>query len=257
VTTGAVWCCLSVAVLCVGVAPAAAQSSTPGPAIDIEVYNPMDGGNLFCAAPGDTVSADVWVSPATGGASSIQCSAPCGSLAGGPGHIAAATLDVSFDPAHLAYRYAFSNGFLGFAAGDGLLQLQSLAAGRIGWALAGDWTPDANPGGSLAEPCQTALIEQPNWILRMVFNVSAAGTSQIALRNLPDFPMAFADLCGSDAFTTVNGGIDEVIPATISSTAPNCPELSDIIFRNGFETGDTVAWQQTPAGFGVRESSRR
>jgi hypothetical protein len=243
VTAGAGLACLSVAVLLLAAAPAAAQTSAPGPAVDVEIYNPGDGSNLFCAAPGDTVTADVWVSPATGGASSIQCQPPCGTVDGGPAHLAAATLDVGFDPTHLAYYYALSNGFLGFAAADGLLQLQDLGIGRVGWALAGDWTPDADPEGSLADPCHTALIEQPNWILRLVFTVSAPGTSQITLRDLPDFPMAFADLCGSAAFTTANGGIDEVIPATVSSTAPNCPELSDVIFRSGFETGDTLAWQ--------------
>jgi hypothetical protein len=243
VTTGSVLCCLSVALLFVAAAPAKAQTSTPGPAIDVEIYNSGSGGNLFCAAPGDTVSAFVWVSPATGGASSTQCSAPCGTLDGGAGHLAAATLDVGFDPAHLSFYYAFSNGFMGSAAADGLLQLQNLSTGRIGWVLAGDWTPDADPGGSLADPCQTALIEQPGWILRLVFTVSAAGTSQLVLRDLPGFPMGFADLCGSETFTAANGGIDEVIPATVSSTGPDCAALSNIIFRNGFETGDTFAWQ--------------
>jgi hypothetical protein len=77
----------------------------------------------------------------------------------------------------------------------------------------------------------------------VVFHVTTPGSSQITPRDLPDFPMAFADLCGSEAFTSANGGIDEVVPATVSNAGPSCPGLADIIFRNGFETGDTAAWQ--------------
>jgi hypothetical protein len=117
-----------VAVVLLTTMPAASQTSTPGPAIDVEIYNPGDGTNLFCAAPGDTVAAYVWVSPAVGSGSSLLCFAPCGIVDGGPAHLAAATLDVGFDPSHLAFYYAFSNGFPGSAAADGLIQLHDLAA---------------------------------------------------------------------------------------------------------------------------------
>lgn len=235
--------CLSAAGMCAIAATAAGQTSTPGPGIDVEIYNPADGSNSFCAAPGDTVLAFVNVSPAVGGASSFQCITACGLVPGGPANIAAATLDVGFDPTHLWYHSAFNNGFMGAAAADGLLRLEDLAGGRIGWALAGDWTPDANTSGELADPCQMGLLDQPGWIVRLTFNVRAPGTTVIAIRDQPDFPLAFADICGTAAFTRSNGGIDEVLSATVSSESPACPELDGVIFRNGFEIGDLSAWQ--------------
>ncbi|MCD4751322.1 MAG: hypothetical protein K8R59_18280, partial [Thermoanaerobaculales bacterium] len=42
-----------------------AQTTTPGPAIDVEIYNPVDGTNTFCVAPGEYFEAHVWVSPGT------------------------------------------------------------------------------------------------------------------------------------------------------------------------------------------------
>lgn len=241
-TKRAIQCCLAAAVACAVTAPAAAQTSTPGPGIDVEIYDANGGGNWFCAAPGDTVWAYLYVGPAIGAGSSIECAAPCGSALGGPANIAAATIDVAFDPDHLAFFSAFNNGFMGAVGADGLLQLQSLAAGRVGWALAGDWTPDGDTSGTLADPCQMSLLDQPGWMVRLGFNVRSAGTTQIDLRNEPDFPLAFADICGSEVFTSSNGGIDEVRPATVSTGSPDCPHLDGVIFRNGFETGDVSAW---------------
>ncbi len=235
--------CLTLTAVCALSATAAAQSSTPGPAIDVEIFNSTDGTNSFCAAPGDTFWAYVYISPATGGASSFQCFTPCGLVQGGPANIAAATIDVAFDPTHLAFHSAFNNGFMGAAAADGMLRLEALGTGRLGWVLAGDWTPDGDTAGTLADPCEMGLLDQSGWIVRFAFTVQTSGSSDIVLRDEPAFPLAFADICGSPTFSSATGDIDEVLSATVSSGSPACPELNGIIFRNGFEIGDLSAWQ--------------
>jgi len=235
--------CLAVTAACAVSATAAAQSSTPGPAIDVEIYNSTNGTNIFCAAPGDTLWAYVHLSPATGGSSSVQCGAPCGTVQGGPANIAAATINVAFNPAHLAFHSAFNNGFMGSAAADGQLRLNHLEAGRLGWVLAGDWTPDGDTGGTLANPCEMSLLDQAGWIVRFAFTVQSSGSSQIVPQDEPDFALAFADICGSPAFSSSNGGIDEVLPATVATGGPGCSNVEGIIFRNGFEMGDLSAWQ--------------
>ena len=234
--------CLALAAACHVVATASAQTSTPGPGIDVEIYNPGTGGNSFCAAPGDTLWAYLYVAPATGGSSSFVCSVPCGAVHGGPANIAATSLDITFNPARLRFHSAHNNGFMGSAGADGMLRLETLGAGRVGWALAGDWTPDGDPSGALADPCHTALINEPGWIVRFAFTVISPGSSQIVVRDEPDFRAAFADICGSETFTSSNGGVDEILPATVATGLPACPQLENVIFRNGFETGDTSAW---------------
>lgn len=225
---------------------AAAQTTSPGPAIDVEVFNPVDGSNVLCAAPGDTVVARLFVRPATGPGSSFSCTLPCGSASGGPANLAAAAVDIGFDGSRLAYFSAANNPDPGFAAIDGLLQTQNLASGRLGWALAGDWTPDGSTGGTLADPCAMLTLDQAGWVASLAFNVTRGGPSTLTVRDAPAFPLSFADVCGPTTYITSNGGIDEVVSATVATGSPQCPAFDGIIFRNGFETGDTSLWQATP-----------
>jgi hypothetical protein len=217
----------------------AAQTTLPGPAIDVELYNAADGGNDFCAAPGDTFWAGLYIRPASGAGSTMTCSVACGSAVGGPGSLAAAAVDVAFDGSRLSYFAAAVNPDPGFAAVDGLVQEQNVAQGRVGWALAGDWTPDGSTAGALADPCAMLKLGQPDWVARFGFNVLVKGESVLDLRGEPSFPLSFADVCGMPAYSQLNGGIDEVVPATVST---ECPELADVLFRNGVETGDASVW---------------
>jgi hypothetical protein len=230
---------LAVAALVAVAVSAPAQTTNPGPAIDLEIYNPADGSNAICAAPGDTVWARIFVRPATGGGTSIDCTIHCGGTVGGPANIASAILDLSFDRNVLAYWDSFNNPDAAFAAVDGLIQEQNLDQGRIGWALAGDWTPDGDTSGSLADPCTMLKIDQLGWLVEIGFNVLDRGEVELLFRDSPEFAMSLADVCGSEAFTTANGGIDEVIGATVST---ECPATSDVLFRNGFDTGDASLW---------------
>ena len=220
-------------------ASASAQTTSPGPAIDLEIYNPIDGSNTICAAPGDTVWARLFVRPATGGGTSIDCTIHCGATVGGPANIASAVLDLSFDRNVLAYWDTVNNPDEAFAAVDGLAQEQNLFQGRIGWALAGDWTPNGDTSGALADPCSMLKIDTADWVAEIGFNVLDRGEVQLLLRNSPNFAMSLADVCGSEPFTTANGGIDEVIGATVST---ECPGALDVLFRNGFDTGDASLW---------------
>ena len=86
--------CLAAAALMAAAPAAVAQTTLPGGAIDVEIYNPADGTNLICAAPGDTLWAGLYVRPASGAGSTMTCSLLCGSAAGGPGSLAAAAVDV-------------------------------------------------------------------------------------------------------------------------------------------------------------------
>ena len=225
---------------------AAAQTSSPGPAIDVEIVNPADGSNLICGAPGDTIAARLYVRPASGPGTSFTCTLPSGSAAGGPANLAAAVVDISFDGARLEYHQAANNPDPAFAAIDGLLQAQNLAAGRLGWALAGDWTPNADTGGTLADPCAMLKLDQAGWVASLAFNVIASGQSALALRSEPAFPLSFADACGPTTYSPANGGIDQVLSATVATGSPLCPAFDHIVFRNGFETGGSSLWQVTP-----------
>lgn len=221
---------------------AVAQSTVPGAAIDLEVYNPQDGSNTFCVAPGDTFWAGLYVRPATGAGSTMSCDVACGSTVGGPGSVATAAVEIDFAPAQLAYFRSDVNADPTFAAVDGLVQDQNLAQGQVGWALAGDWTPNGSTTGTLADPCAMLRLDHPDWVVRFGFNVLGTGESALAINAPPDGPMSFADVCGSPAYTTANGGIDEVVPATVRT---DCPSVLNVIFRNGVETGDSSVWTST------------
>jgi hypothetical protein len=229
----------ALATVLLAVPQATAQTTEPGPAIDVEIYNPADGSNTFCVAPGDTFWAGLYVRPASGAGSTMTCSVACGLTVGGPGSVATAAVDVGFVPAKLAYFRADVNSDPAFPAVDGLVQEQNLAQGQVGWALAGDWTPDGNTGGSLADPCAMLKLTHPDWVVQFGFSVLAAGQSVLGINAPPDGPLSFADVCGSPAYTSANGGVDEVVPATVST---DCPSVQNIIFRNGVETGDASVW---------------
>ncbi len=208
--------------------PAFAQSSSPGVGIDVEIVNPADGSNSFTVAPDDTFWAYVFVRPGSG---SVVCELDCGqgprSMTGGSGAIVAAVIDIAFDQALLEYLQSENNPLT--AAVDGLVQEHNLEQGRIGWALAGDWTPDADPtSGSLASPCDMARLTTAGWVLRVKFRArpEASGTTALHIRRETDtnpFPLSFADVCGSPAFKKSNQQIDEVIDATVvvTSEAPS------------------------------------
>ncbi len=211
---------------------AAAQTTTSGAQIDIEVYNADgDGSSLFCAEVGVPFWAYVYVRPGTG---TTSCSALCGSVAGGSANLATAALDIQFDPAMLGYGGAESNAAT--AAQDGLIQTQSVASGRFGWALAGDFMTNGDPNSGLQTPCDSMLLDADGWVLRVAFTPLVAGSSTIVLRTPPDFQLSFADLCGSGPFVP-GAGIDEVVSATVDTQC-----IGTGIFADGFESSDTSAW---------------
>lgn len=235
-------CSLALATVLLAVPYGTAQTTVPGPAIDVEVYNPTDGSNSFCVAPGDTFWAGLYVRPASGAGSTMSCNVACGPTLGGPGSVATAAVDVGFTSGQLAFFRADVNSDPGSAAADGLVQAQNLSQGRVGWALAGDWTPDGNTSGTLDNPCAMLKLDSPEWVVRIGFNVLEAGQSVLAINAPPDGPLSFADVCGSPAYTPANGGVDEVVPAAVSTS---CPSVANVIFRNGVETGDASVWTST------------
>jgi hypothetical protein len=196
---------------------ATAQTTTPGSAVDVEVYNPADGGNTFVVPPQGTFVAALFIRP---GAESTPCRVACqhgdADLTGGPAHIAAAVVDLQFDPGVL--QLVDVTGNTSGAAADGLIQKQHLAEGRIGWALAGDWTPDGDPSGVLADPCHMTTLDTPQWVLRLEFRLLKSSPTTIHIRregDSPGFPLSFADVCGAAAFKESNGGIDEIVDAQV------------------------------------------
>ena len=64
-------------------------------------------------------------------------------------------IDIAFDPTALSVLAVENNSAT--AAVDGLIQDNS-ASGRIGWALAGDWTTDADPNSALVSPCSMGML---------------------------------------------------------------------------------------------------
>lgn len=214
-----------------------AQTSTP-PGIDVELYSPVDGTNRVCIASAGSAWAYLFVRP---GADSFTCSPSCAppDAAGGSANLAAAVLDIAFDPTRLTYLAAENNP--SSAAVDGLLQLQNLAAGRVGWTLAGDWTPDADPTSTLASPCAMHKLDTPGWVVRLQLRGDTPGMTALRLRRAGDpqpFPLSFADICGSPAFTEASGAVDEVGDLVVL-VAATC---DDVLFFDSFERRDASAW---------------
>jgi len=200
-------------------APAWSQTSVPGPGIDVEIYNADDGDNAFTGEIDDTFWAYVFVRP---GNDTLSCELACRSASGiaqgGPANIATGIIDITFDTTSLEFIRAENNPAT--AAVDGLLQEQFLEQGRIGWALAGDWTPDADAeNGTLEDPCLMAKLSTADWVFRIEFRIIEEQPSTLHIRrenDIQSFPLSFADVCGSPAFKEGNGGIDEVIDAEVN-----------------------------------------
>ena len=215
-----------------------AQTSTEL-GIDIELYDPITGSNRACVAPGAELWVHAFVRPGNG---ALICDLPCGSgIPGGSGNIATAAIDVAFDGTRLRYSQGGSNPDPAYAAVDGLMQEQNVAAGRVGWALTGDWIVDGDPGSGLIDPCSMLKLQSEGWVFRLRFVGVSEGLTAIVLRREaddPSFALSFADICGSTAFTETNGGIDEIKSAAVLVSN----ECLDVLFFDGFESGDTSAW---------------
>jgi hypothetical protein len=215
--------------------------TTTAPGIDVEIYNPADGTNRLCVQSGSTFWANVFVRP---GNQSLACSPACGSALGGSANLATAVIDVAFSSARLSFNQAQNNPSPTTAAVDGLIQTQNVTGGRIGWALAGDWTPDGDTNGSLADPCAMQKLDAPGWAFRMQITGVGSGMTTLHLRRESDvspFALSFADICGSPAFKESNGGIDEIGDMVVM-VASTC---DDVLFFDNFERRDTSAWSNT------------
>ena len=218
----------------------AMAQTTTAPGIDVEVYNTLDGTNRFCVAPAGSFWANVLVRPGTGTTSCAMACTPS-PVAGGSANLATGAVDLAFDPARLSFVSAESNPAT--AAVDGLIQAQNVAQGRVGWALAGDWTPNADPNGVLDSPCATGLLTTSGWVYRAQLTGTVPGMTTLRLRQPGDavpFQLSFADLCGSPAFTQANGAVNEVLPAVVLVNAA-CA-TNGVIFFDNFERGSAGAW---------------
>ena len=217
-----------------------AQTTQPGNAIDIEIINPADGSNRFCVALSATIEARVFVRP---GADSLSCTLSCSppDVAGGSANIATAVIDLGFDPSKLSYVNGSIASNAATTAIQGLPQTQNVADDRIGWALAGTWATPGNTSSALLSPCETTMITTDDWLFRVQFQATGAGMTTIYLRRETDdqpFALSFADICGTEAFKTSNGGIDEVRNAVVM-VATDC---QDVLFFDNFGTGDVSQW---------------
>lgn len=220
----------------------AAQTTQPGDAIDIEIFNPIDGTNAFCVAPAETIEARVFVRPGT---DSMTCTLSCGpNIPGGSANIATAVIDLVFDDSKLTYVTGTAQGNNATAAVQGLAQEQNLAEGRVGWALAGSWSDPGNPGSALLSPCDMQMITTHDWLFGVQFQTVGPGMTTIRLRRESDpepFALSFADICGTEAFKQTNGGIDEVKNAVVMVN----DDCANVIFFDTFGTGDTDQWSST------------
>lgn len=225
---------------------ASAQTTEPGEAIDLEVYNPIDGSNRFCVAPSATLEARVYVRPGTDSSScTLSCSPP--DVPGGSANIATAVIDLAFDSTKLSYVSGSIGSNNATTAIQGLPQEQNVGEGRIGWALAGTWSTPGDPASSLLSPCEMQMITAPNWIFKAEFQAVGPGMTTLHLRRESDpapFALSFADICGAEAFKQSNGGIDEVLNAVVM-IATDC---QDVLFFDTFGTGDSSRWSNTTAG---------
>lgn len=222
---------------------ATAQTTQPGDAIDLEVYNPIDGSNRFCVAPSATFEARVFLRPGTDSSTcALSCSPP--NAPGGSANIATAVVDLAFDSSKLTYVTGSIESNNATAAIQGLAQEQNAGEGRIGWALAGTWSTPGNPSSSLLSPCEMQMITASGWVFGMDFQAVGSGMTTLHLRRESDsesFALSFADICGTDAFKQSNGGIDEIRDAVVM-VATDC---QNVIFFDTFGTGDASQWSST------------
>jgi len=225
---------------------ASAQTTQPGDAIDLEVYNPIDGSNRFCVATSTTLEARVYLRPGSDSSScTLSCSPP--NVPGGSANIATAVVDLAFDSSKLSYANGSIESNSATTAIQGLAQEQNIGDGRIGWALAGTWSSPGNPVSPLLSPCEMQMITTANWIFKVEFQAVGTGMTSLHLRRESDttpFALSFADICGTEAFKQSNGGIDEVRDAVVM-VATDC---EDVLFFDNFGSGDTTMWSDS-AGF--------
>ena len=174
----------------------------------------------------------------------LACSAGAATIPGGSANIATGIVDLEFDPAHIGFVAAANNPTS--AAADGLIQ-DNTGDGRIGWALAGDWNTDADPGSGLKNPCNMEFFDlsswtpENGWAFETTFQGQASGMTSIHIRRQSDpipFPLSFADICDTEAFKPTNGGIDEIVDATVLVDT-NC---SSVLFFDGFESSMASSW---------------
>lgn len=227
------------AVLLIG-SLASAQTTQPGDAIDLEVYNPIDGSNRFCVAPPATIEARVYLRPGTDSSTcTLSCSPP--NVPGGSANIATAVIDLAFDSTKLTYVNGSIESNSATTAIQGLAQDQNIGDGRIGWALAGTWSTPGDPASSLLSPCEMQMITTSDWVFGVEFQAVGTGMTRLHLRRETDatpFALSFADICGTEAFKQSNGGIDEVRNAVVM-VATDC---QNVLFFDNFGSGDVSQW---------------
>jgi hypothetical protein len=186
---------------------AMAQTST-SPGIDVEIVDPTDGDNGFCVGASETFTAQVWVRPGNG---TDSCTQSCGTVTGGSANLATGVIDVAFDDTKLTYQ----SSAVGTHYPDVLLQ-DNTGEGRIGGAMAGDWSPDADTTGTLADPCAMAKLTSPGVLFEVTFQTVAgfSGSTDLHLRREGDgFAFSFADGCAN--VYKAGSGIDEIYDATV------------------------------------------
>jgi len=214
---------LALALLTVSVCSVVSAQTTSAPGIDVEIYNPVDGSNSFCAVPNVAFWAHVFVRP---GDENLTCDRTCGNnIPGGSASVATALIDVGFETSVLSVQNCQSNPDPTYAAVDGIPQLQNLDTGRIGWALEGDWIVDGNPSSGFNDPCVMQKLQSEGWVFRVQFTAASEGSTSLHLRSQVDpapFALSFADICGSEAFTVSNGVIDEVVDAIVTVSWACC-----------------------------------
>lgn len=185
------------------------QGTTTAPGIDFEIVDPVDGDNGFCVTAGGSFTADVVMRP--GSDTTTTCSQTCGTVNGGSGRLATAVLDIAFDTSKLSLASSSKVDYP-----DGLIQDNS-GSGRIGWAAAGDWTPDGDTNGTLASPCAMAKIETEITPMQLTFNVDAgftSGSTTLHFRRAADgFAFSAADAC-ANGFDE-SSGFDEIVDAVV------------------------------------------
>ncbi|MEE4273957.1 MAG: hypothetical protein V2I67_19935 [Thermoanaerobaculales bacterium] len=219
--------------------PVLAQTTLPGPEVDIEVVNPTDGSNAFCVAPSTTFNVRIFLRPGTGVTTcTLSCSPP--DLDGGSANLATGVVDLAFDSAVLSYVADSAQGNPATAAVQGLPR-ENAADGRIGWAQAGSWSSPGDPASGLLSPCEMEMLTTADWLFQLQLRAEGPAMTNLHLRRETDpapFALSFADICGSDAFTQSNGGIDEVRDAIVL-ISEGC---SGALFFDNFSSGDTSRW---------------
>ncbi len=185
------------------------KGTTGAPGIDFEIVDPTDGDNGFCVTAGGTFTADVVMRP--GNDTATTCSQSCGTVDGGSGRLATAVLDIAFDTSKLGLASATKVDYV-----DGLVQDNS-GSGRIGWAAAGDWSPDGDTTGTLATPCVMAKITGEITPMQLTFNVDpsfTAGSTTLHFRRAADgFAFSAADAC-ANGFDE-SSGFDEIVDGVV------------------------------------------